>query len=61
MSLLVRALLALGAFSAQTSFDFLGLKHMFAVNPVLTFYPKQEELGSLGKFSCCSGQLKGSL
>lgn len=30
----------LGALYAQTSFNSLGLKHMLAVNPVLTFYPK---------------------
>lgn len=50
-----------GALYAQTSFNSLGFKHMLVVNPVLTFYPKLEKLGSLGKFSCCSSQLKGSL
>ena len=30
----------LEALHAQTSFNSLGLKHMLAVNPVLTFYPR---------------------
>lgn len=50
-----------GALYAQTSFNSLGFKHMLVANPMLTFYPKLEKLGSLGKFSCCSSQLKGSL